>query len=206
VLIAALLMVILIPLVAGSVRVLQPGTVGLVERLGRVIPVVRQPGLVLLIPFLERLLTFPSKPFEMELELEVELSGRMPLKLSADCTCEVADVMKFHESLPFTARGSMKETMSHESQARAREFLRGLLESEGRAVVREMGLMEFLGDEDGCAERVMGRLQWHTKRVGLRVEKLVLQAAEMSPEAMWQLRKAVDEERARRGEEPPAES
>ena len=49
-LIAALLLVILIPILAASVRMVPKDMVGLVERLGRLVPVVRGPGLLVILP------------------------------------------------------------------------------------------------------------------------------------------------------------
>ena len=79
---AALLLVILIPILAASLRVVPKDKVGLVERPGRAVPVVRKPGLMFLVPFLERVMYFPAAAFPLQIPVRIEPRGTEPLELT----------------------------------------------------------------------------------------------------------------------------
>lgn len=212
-LIAALLMVILIPLIAASVRVVPADCFGVVERLGRVMPEIRQPGLVLLRPFFELLILLPKEPFPVDLKLEAETWERIPLTYTVELTCEVRDPIKLHESLPGIQRGEVRAWRMERTVYRIKRFLDNTLLSEGRAAVRKGRLMECLSNREELEDEIQERLAWHAKKVGLEIASVSMKLLEVPDEAKWQVRQAAEAERAAReaadeaGEaQPPAEA
>jgi len=212
-LIAGLLMIILIPLIAASVRVVPDGTVGLVEQLGQVVPGLRQPGLLLLRPFFETLILLPKGPFHVELKLEAETWERVPLTFAVEMECEVKDPVLLDQSLPGVPRGELRERGVRHTIQRVSRFLDHTLVSEGRAAVRKGRLIECLGNMDDLEKRIQERLGWHGRKQGLEILSLQMSLLEIPEDARQQLRQAIQEGRA--GEEaelvledvdPPAET
>ena len=159
-LVVAIILIAVIPIVAGSIRVVPPDSVGLVERLGRLLPGVRQPGIVLIRPFIERLLIVPVKAFPVVCETEVD-EGGSTRKLTLNADCLIQDPVKFHQNVPPVPRGGPRESASG--------FLGTLMNSEGRALLREMPVGSELFDSYDFSNRLADRLEWHTRSVGLKV-------------------------------------
>ncbi|MBK7929150.1 MAG: hypothetical protein IPJ98_17225 [Bryobacterales bacterium] len=189
-LIAALLLVILIPFLAASVRVVPKDMVGLVERLGRLVPVVRGPGLMVILPFMDRLTYFPSTAFPLHIPVPIEPRGTEPLELAAECACTVADAVRFRENLPFSGVGPAKQQAGEECAKTAGAFLQRVMAADGEAAVAEAGVMNFLSDLPGWADRLRGPLKERGAHVGLRFEGLRISAKQMTAEEMWRLRRS----------------
>ncbi len=195
-LIAALLMVTLIPLIAASVRVIPDGAVGVVERLGRVIPAVRQPGLVLLRPFFELLILMPKGQFPVNLKLEAETWERVPLTFAVEMQCAVKDPIKLHESVAGIPRGEARERGVGLMVQRVSRFFEQTLVSEGRAAVRKGRLLDCLGNMTAVEELIQERLGWHGRKLGLEILSLHMTLLEMPEDARQRVRQAVEEGRA----------
>lgn len=192
-LIAAILLVMLaIPLVGASLRVVPRDMVGLVERLGRVIPVVRRPGLVLVRPFMDRLTYFPATAFPLQTIVTVEPQGTEPLELTAECECTVTDAIRFQQNLPFAGLGSPKQQAGEESAKTAGAFLRTVLAAEGKAAVGEVGVMNFLSDLPAWPDKLRGPLKERAEYMGLRIERLRVRAETLTAEEMWRLRRRAE--------------
>lgn len=189
---AALLLVILIPILAASLRVVPKDKVGLVERAGRVIPVVRGPGLVFLVPFLERVTYLPATAFPLQIPVTIEPRGTEPLELTAECACTVADAVRFREHLPFSGVGPAKQQAGEECAKTAGAFLQRVMAAEGEAAVAEAGVMNFLSDLPGWADRLRGPLKERGAHVGLRFEGLRVSSKQMTAEEMWRLRRRAE--------------
>ncbi|MBN8732503.1 MAG: hypothetical protein J0L64_18310 [Acidobacteria bacterium] len=188
-LIAALLLVILIPFLAASLRVVPNGMAAVVERLGRIIPVVRKPGLIVLLPFLERVTYFPATAFPLQIPVTIEPRGTEPLELTAACECTVTDAIRFLGNLPFSGLGAARKQAGEESAKTAGTFLQGVIAAEGEAAVAELGVMNFLSELPGWPDRLRGPLKERGAHVGLRFEGLRVSAPKMTAEEMWRLRR-----------------
>lgn len=191
-LIAGLLLVILIPFLAASVRVVPKDMVAMVDRMGRLVPVVRGPGLLLIVPFLDRLNYFPATAFPLQIPVTVEPRGTEPLELAAECACTVTDAVRFLGNLPFAGLGSDRQKAREECAKSAWAFLRRVMAAEGEAAVAEAGVMNFLSDLPGWADRLRGPLQERGAHVGLRFEGLRISAQKMTAEEMWRLRRRAE--------------
>lgn len=191
-LIAALLLVILIPFLAASLRVVPNDMVAMVDRMGRLVPVVRGPGLVVIVPFIDRLNYFPATAFPLQLQVTVEPRGTEPLELTAECECTVVDAIRFQGNLPFSGLGAAKQQARAESVKTAGAFLQRVMAAEGEAAVAEAGVMNFLSDLRGWPDRLRGPLKERGAHVGLRFEGLRVSSKQMTAEEMWRLRRRAE--------------
>lgn len=69
-----MLLVILIPILAASLRVVPKDKVGRRKWPGAPFPW-RKPGLMFLVPFLERVMYFPAAAFPLEIPIRIEAAG-----------------------------------------------------------------------------------------------------------------------------------
>jgi len=194
----ALILLLAIYLAAAAYKVVPPDSVGLIERMGRLMPGVRKPGVVFIRPFIERLLVLPTKRFPLTLLSEAELLGGIPVKLTVEASCAIVDGVKFHQNVPDASPsgGSIPERVSG--------FLGRLLESEGRALLRDHSPAECLSDLCEVSSRLSGRLDWHTRHVGLEVYSLNITGFDLPRKEMEQVRLQAEAKRGRGDDVPPS--
>ncbi|MCC6291941.1 MAG: hypothetical protein IT164_04790 [Bryobacterales bacterium] len=157
---AGVVILVVLSVAAGCVRLIPAGSIGLVERLGRLRPGTWQPGLVITRPFFERVLVFPLGAFPAGAFIEGELSNGETARVAVQGEFVITSAKEFHLNVP-----PVPVIRKHDAVARARRFLKPLMEHEGRAILRESGLLD--GDA-GFAARLAERLDWHLQRVGMR--------------------------------------
>ena len=192
----ALILLLAIYLAAAAYKIVPPDSVGLIERLGRLMPGVSKPGVVFIRPFIERVLVLPTKRFPLTLRTKAELAGSVPVQLTVEVSCAIIDGVKFHQNVPGASPsgGGIPERVSG--------FLGRLLESEGRAFLRDRSSAECLSDLREISNRLSGRLEWHTRHVGLEVYSLNITGFDLPPEEVDQVRLQAEAERARRDDGP----
>jgi len=195
-LVAALLLILVIPLIAAACKVVPPDSVGLVERFGRLLPEIRKPGLVIIRPYIERLFVLPNGPIPLVLETDSQLGGRIPVHVTVEVSCAIMDPVKFQQNVPIPPR-------TRGVPARISGFLGALLESEGRALLRELSPIECLSEPRELSRRLSERLEWHTRRVGLSIPELNIAGFGLPPEETDLIRLQAQAERARRDAGPP---
>ncbi|MEP7367445.1 MAG: hypothetical protein ABI972_29650, partial [Acidobacteriota bacterium] len=145
----------------------------LIERLGRLRPGVYKPGIVVLRPFLERLVVIPAAPFPIQYDTKTEIAGS-PLSLTFHAHCWIQDPVKFQQNVPLVRYAN--------SNARAEKFIGGLLDSEGRALLRELSAHEGLANPYDFCRRLEGRLEWHTRSVGMKLSEMKISGLGLPPE------------------------
>jgi hypothetical protein len=85
-------------------------------------------------------------------------------KLTVNAECLIQDPLKFYQNVPPVPRGGARESAS--------TFLGTLMNSEGRALLREMSASGELFDSYGFTNKLAGRLEWHTRGVGLKLSAI----------------------------------
>ncbi len=166
-LLLALILVVGIAVLAASFRRVPPDSIGVVDRLGRLLPDVHKPGWVVMKPYIERLVVIPTTPFPIQCSTEGDAAGS-PVKLTMTAQCWIQDAFKFQLSIP--------PKRYHDAKERAALFVTGLMNSEGRALLREhFAATEAAADAADAArsgdfsERLAERIEWHARNVGIKV-------------------------------------
>lgn len=159
----ALILIATMAILAAMIRTVPAGSVGMVERLGRFVPPLRRPGVIVLRPFVERLVSIPISPFPIRCVLDAEIGGE-PAALTVSAECLIQEPVKFNQNVP--ARRHYTQT------ERTERFLNGLLASEGRAVLREMTAGGRRPTALDFARGLSERLGWHARSVGMRIGDL----------------------------------
>jgi regulator of protease activity HflC (stomatin/prohibitin superfamily) len=159
----ALILIATMAILAATIRTVPADSVGVVERLGRFVPPLRRPGVVVLRPFIERLVPIPISPFPIRCALDAEIEG-LPAGLLVSAECLIQEPVKFHQNVPARRYYSPTE--------RTERFLNGLLASEGRAVLREMTAGGRRPTAFDFARSLSERLGWHARSVGMRISDL----------------------------------
>ena len=193
----ALILLAALYLAAAAYKVVPPDSVGLVERLGHLMPGVRKPGVVFIRPFIDRLVVLPTKRFPLVLHAEAEVAGGIPVKLTVEASCAIIDGVKFHQNVPDASPSGAG------IPERVSGFLGKLLESEGRALLREHTPAECHSDLREISSRLSGRLDWHTRHVGLEVCSLTITGIDLPPDEVNQVHLQAEAKRARRDDGPP---
>lgn len=167
-LLVALILIVGITVLAVSFRRVPEDSIAVVERFGRLLPDVHKAGWVVVRPYIERLVVIPTTPFPLECATEGDAAGS-PVKLTMTAQCWIQDAFKFQLSIPPQRYCGAKE--------RAALFVTELMNSEGRALLRE----HFAAAEEAAgnaavgagsgdfSERLAERIEWHARGVGIKV-------------------------------------
>lgn len=163
-LLLALVLIFGVAVLATAFRRVPRDSIGVVERLGRLLPDVHKPGWVVVKPYIERLVVIPTTPFPIQCSTEGDAAGS-PVKLTMTAQCWIQDAFKFQLNIP--------PKRFHDAKQRAALFVTGLMNSEGRALLREhFAATEATADaaqSGDFSERLAGRIEWHARNVGIKV-------------------------------------
>lgn len=177
-----ILLVFLFTALASMIRILQEYERGVVFRLGRVLPDARGPGIVFLIPFIDKMVKLSIRTITMDIEpQDVITRDNVSIKVNA--------------VLYFRVVNANKAIIAVENYLYATTQL---AQTHLRSILGQHTLDQLLADRDTINDKIQSILDLNTDPWGIKVVAVEIKHIDLPPDMQRAMAKEAESERERR--------
>ncbi len=177
-----ILLVVIIFIVSSSIRVLQEYERGVVFRLGRVLPDPKGPGVVFLIPMVDRMVKLSVRTITMDIEpQDVITKDNVSIKVNAVLYFRVVNANKAIVNVENYLYATTQLSQTHL-----------------RSILGQHTLDQLLADRDTINDKIQNILDLNTDPWGIKVVAVEIKHIDLPPDMQRAMAKEAESERERR--------
>lgn len=186
---SSVFIVIIIAFLASAIRILNEYERGVIFRLGRAVPAPKGPGLIILVPVVDRMVKVDLRTVTFDVPpQDIITRDNVTLKVNAVIYFRVVD--------PFKAVVSIEDYLFATSQ---------LAQTTLRSVLGQVELDELLSSRDMLNHKLQSILDSQTEPWGIKVSLVEVKQIDLPPEMQRAMARQAEAERERRGKVIAAE-